>query len=341
MSDLAHVAGYCRLGPFLLRPGAALRLSGLALLCGLFGGMALTLGSQRLDLWAVLAGSGSPDDVLILTGLRLPRILVSVLCGGMLGMAGAAMQSLTRNGLADPGLVGTKEGAVIAILLLVLGFPTLAEAWRPWAGMAGALAVTLTVMLIARSLAGIRFILVGIGVGWALSAGLALFITTARIDAVQMAMIWLAGSLHAASWAAVWLTLPWGIAGGGLLLLTARQGEAASLGPLMAVGLGLHLQRLQVLRLAAVVALTAGSVSAIGSLGFVGLVAPHLARLAIGRSEGAVLLGSALLGGLLVLAADSIGRSAFAPVQIPAGIVIALLGGPVLLLLLWRRRHSI
>uniref|UniRef100_UPI001356AF2E FecCD family ABC transporter permease n=1 Tax=Roseomonas sp. 18066 TaxID=2681412 RepID=UPI001356AF2E len=189
---------------------------GLLLAAALLAIAGLSIGAQPIEwseILAALTGTGEENAQKIVLGLRLPRVLLALLCGAMLGLAGAALQGLTRNGLADPGLVGAKEGATIAILLLTIGFPGLPEAWRPWAGMAGALAVAGLVMLLARSLSGIRFILVGIGVSWTLSAGVALFITTARIEKVQLAMIWLAGSLHAASWEALLLALPWAVAG--------------------------------------------------------------------------------------------------------------------------------
>jgi iron complex transport system permease protein len=347
MNALARSAGFRRIGGrrfWLVRPASLLRLAVLVALAALLAVAALAVGGQPLSLAEILGalrGVAEPEAELIVLGLRLPRILLALLCGAMLGMAGAAMQSLTRNGLADPGLIGAKEGAVVAILLLVLGFPTVPEVWRPWAGLLGALGVAGLVMLLARSLSGIRFILVGIGVGWTLSAAIALFITTAGLNEVRTALIWLAGSLHAASWDALWLALPWGLGSALVLLALARQGEVAALGPALAVGLGLRASRVAALRLLASVALTAACVSATGSLGFVGLVAPHIARLAVGRGEAMLLAGSAATGALLLLAADTIGRAAFAPLQIPAGIVLAILGGPVFLFLLWRRRNQL
>jgi len=348
MSRLAQGAGLRRIGGgrrfWLVRPGSWLRLAVLVGLAATVAAAALGVGGQwvaPVDILGALRGVAGEEAALIVLGLRLPRILLALLCGAMLGMAGAAMQSLTRNGLADLGLIGAKEGAVVAILVLVLGFPGVPELWRPWAGLTGALGVAGLVMFLARSLSGIRFILVGIGVGWTLSAAIALFITTAGLNEVRTALIWLAGSLHAASWDALWLALPWGLGGALALLALARQGEVAALGPALAVGLGLRAGWVAALRLLASVALTAACVSAIGSLGFVGLVAPHIARLAVGRGEAMLLAGSAATGALLLLAADTVGRAAFAPLQIPAGIVLAILGGPVFLLLLWRRRNQL
>jgi ABC-type Fe3+-siderophore transport system permease subunit len=139
----------------------------------------------------------------IVMDIRLPRLLMAVLCGAMLGMAGAAMQSITRNGLADPGLIGVKEGCSAAVLLLIFQFPALGLAWRPLVGMAGGLLTALLVIGLARDISRPRFILIGIGVSWAFAAAMGVFMTTADVRDVQTAMLWLAGSLHAANWTLV------------------------------------------------------------------------------------------------------------------------------------------
>ncbi|MEO3988530.1 FecCD family ABC transporter permease [Pseudocitrobacter cyperus] len=280
----------------------------------------------------------SPQQSTIVLDIRLPRLLMAVLCGGMLGLAGAAMQSITRNGLADPGLIGVKEGTSVVVLMLLLLFPSVSLVWRPLAGMAGGLLVALLVIVLARDLSRPRFILVGIGVSWALSAVMGIFITTADIRDVQTAMTWLAGSLHAATWPLLGVALLWALPAAIVLYATARAADVALLGNQLASGLGVNLTRLTWLRFFAPVLLTSASVSCVGSLGFVGLMAPHMARFLLRGGQVALLSGSALIGALLVLIADTVGRLAFAPLQIPAGIVISLCGCPFFILLLWRRR---
>jgi ABC-type Fe3+-siderophore transport system, permease component len=154
-------------------------------------------------------------------------------------------------------------------------------------------------------------------------------------------MMWLAGSLHAATWPLLSVALCWALPATLILLLTARAADVALLGNQAATGLGVRLSHLAWLQIVAPVLLTAASVSCVGSIGFVGLIAPHMARFLLRGGQRALLWGSALLGGLLVLVADSTGRQAFAPLQIPAGIVISLIGGPFFLLLLWRRRDRL
>jgi iron complex transport system permease protein len=351
MSDpVAFAKGYRRTRGrhhfWLYRPSVFWRVLATAILIVAGAALALTLGSYPTSLpgiWSWFTGGHGHETVpgFILGQLRLPRILLALLTGSMLGMAGAAMQSVTRNSLADPGLIGVKEGTVVAVLFTVLLLPQMASFWRPFIGLAGGASVAITVALLARSVSGIRFVLIGIGVSWLLSSAISLFMTMARISEVQTAMIWLGGSLHAASWLDIQLILPWAMAGATLLIATSRAVDAAMLGDMVAVSLGVRLRALSVLTLAAPVLVTAASASIVGGLGFVGLIAPHLARLIFGSSQLPLLVGSAIIGGALVLAADTLGRTAVAPVQIPAGIVLAMIGAPFFLVVLWRRRHEL
>lgn len=334
-----------RLGLFsaLVRPRALVWLAmlvALALTLGLFG---LTQGTFALPSSSLGHALFHPDSLsaearYIVQDIRLPRLLMGLLCGAMLGVAGAAMQSLTRNGLADPGLIGVKEGCSVAVLLLIFQFPAVGIVWRPVAGITGGLLTALLVVVLARDISRPRFILTGIGVSWAFAAGMGVFMTTADIRDVQTAMLWLAGSLHAANWALLGVAAGWALPAFILLLCTCRAADVALLGNPTARGLGVRPARLAMLQVLAPVLLTAACVSCVGSIGFVGLIAPHMARFLLRGGQGSVLSGSAVLGALLVLIADSIGRLAFLPLQLPAGIVISLIGGPFFLALLWQRR---
>lgn len=350
MKSAVRRAGFrpltCGRWHILLRP-AAVKIAAVALLVILLLALfALTRGSFPMPsgtLFRALLGADivGEQQRFILFDIRLPRLFMALLCGAMLGLAGAAMQSITRNGLADPGLIGVKEGASIVVLALVLFFPAVGLVWRPLAGMLGGLLVALLVLALARDCSRPRFILIGIGVSWTLAAAVGIFMTTADVRDVQTAMIWLAGSLHAATWPLLAVAFCWALPGALILFLTARAADAALLGDRTAIGLGVRLQQLTLLRFFAPVLLTSASVSCVGSLGFVGLMAPHMARFLLRGGQVALLCGSALVGALLVLATDTIGRLAFAPLQIPAGIVIALVGCPFFIVLLWRRRDAL
>ena len=198
----------------LVRPKALAYLSLFALMALGLLGFGLTHGSLPIPASAIGRALFSPESLTaetryVVMDIRLPRLLMAVLCGAMLGMAGAAMQSITRNGLADPGLIGVKEGCSAAVLLLIFQFPALSLAWRPLIGMTGGLLTALLVIALARDISRPRFILIGIGVSWAFAAAMGVFMTTADVRDVQTAMLWLAGSLHAANWTLVGLAALW------------------------------------------------------------------------------------------------------------------------------------
>uniref|UniRef100_UPI001BCCA4AD iron chelate uptake ABC transporter family permease subunit n=2 Tax=Klebsiella TaxID=570 RepID=UPI001BCCA4AD len=186
MKSAVRRAGFrpltCGRWHILLRP-AAVKIAAVALLVilllALFG---LTRGSFPMPsgtLFRALLGADivGEQQRFILFDIRLPRLFMSLLCGAMLGLAGAAMQSITRNGLADPGLIGVKEGASIVVLALVLFFPAAGLVWRPLAGMLGGVLVALLVLALARDCSRPRFILIGIGVSWTLAAAVGIFMT--------------------------------------------------------------------------------------------------------------------------------------------------------------------
>ncbi|HDK6629291.1 TPA: iron ABC transporter permease [Klebsiella pneumoniae] len=337
MTHAVHRAGFRPLAfasrQLLLRPAALKIAASIVLTLLALGLYSLSRGSYPLPASTLARALLAPQEMgeqprFILFDIRLPRILMALLCGAMLG-------------LADPGLIGVKEGASIVVLALVLFFPAVGLVWRPLAGMVGGIAVALLVLTLARDCSRPRFILIGIGVSWTLAAAVGIFMTTADVRDVQTAMIWLAGSLQAATWPLLAVAFCWALPGAIILFCTARAADVALLGDRTAIGLGVRLQQLTVLRFFAPVLLTSASVSCVGSLGFVGLMAPHMARFVLRGGQVSLLCGSALIGALLVLATDTLGRLAFAPLQIPAGIVIALVGCPFFVVLLWRRRDAL
>ncbi len=306
--------------------------------------LALVSGSGQAGWNELLALASNPADATglsIIGDLRLPRTIVALSCGAMLGLSGAALQSLTRNGLADPGLLGVREGAVLVIVLAIIAFPHTPLGLRPFLGMAGGFAVAAAVALIAGSLSRLRFVLIGIGFSWLLSAAISLLITVSDIDRVQIALTWLAGSLATVTPDMVPLALTGLLTGCILMFATARWADVSLLGDSATVGLGVPAKTLAIIHLCAPVLMTATAVSCVGSIGFVGLIAPHTARMFIGGGQKSLLAGSLLIGATLLVVSDTVGRTAFAPLQIPAGIVLALIGVPVLLLLLWRRRDQL
>ncbi len=317
----------------------SLLLAGLALVAG----ASLLTGSYGLapaEVWAVLRGE-LPEDMssTVVWEFRVPRLLAAALTGAMFALAGALLQGLTRNPLADPSLVGVSQGATLAVVVLIVGFPGTGASFRSLAAFGGAIVTAALILWLSRGREGaspMRFILMGIGVAAFISAVTSAFLTYGRLDEALTALAWLAGSVHAAGWGEV-RTLALVLAA----LLPALAWAARPLGPMgfgseVATGLGVTVPAARAGLTLLAVALAGVAVAAVGPLGFVGLVAPHLARRLARSGPGLHLALSAAAGALLVAAADLAGRAAFAPLQVPAGVVTALIGAPALVLLLVR-----
>jgi iron complex transport system permease protein len=309
--------------------------------------VSLGLGERTLgpgQVLQVLAGGGSALERLLVTELRMPRTVVGIGVGLALGASGAVTQTVARNPLASPDIVGVTAGAgtgAVAVLVLddrvggsVPG-PSL-----PVAAMAGGLAAATAVYLLAfrRGVDGYRLVLVGIGVGAVLTSLTSWLLVAADLDDATRATVWLTGSLNAAAWPDVAPVL-----GGVAVLLPVLGVLAAGLGVLqlgddVARGLGVRVEtaRLAVLVLAVLLASLATAVA--GPVAFVALACPQLARM-LCRTARPPLLASAVLGGVLVTAADVLARLVVAPAQLPVGVVTALLGAPYLLFLLTRMRR--
>jgi len=274
---------------------------------------------------------------------RFPRTLAAILVGAMMAMSGAALQNATRNGLADPSLVGVSQGAALAVVTLTVVFPDVSGNLRPWAAFAGATLVAMAVQGLSRTKQGgstIRFILMGIGLSAFISSITSAMMTYGDIDRAMAALAWLAGSINAAGWHDVWTLLAWLAVLLPMLLAISRTMSALRFGEAAAVGLGAPVRLVRNLQLAVAVALAAIATSVVGPLGFVGLIAPHAAQRLAPAGMAMHLILTACIGALLVVLADLIGRAAFAPIQIPAGLLTALIGVPLFVVLLLRSRAT-
>jgi iron complex transport system permease protein len=288
-------------------------------------------------LLAVLVDPDGSTEALILWELRLPRALTAFAVGGALALAGALIQVLLRNPLGDPYVLGVSGGASAAVLAaLLLGLPA---AWQPGLAFVGATVSMALVFALGRRdglLAVERLLLTGvvIATGWAALIGFALSIAPpARLPGM---LFFLMGDLADAP--SPWPATGALVAGLGLALAVARDLNLLTLGELRAATLGVEAGRLRVGLYLLSSVLTAVAVSTAGGIGFVGLVAPHMVRLAGGSDHRWVLPGAALLGGTLLVIADTAARVAVAPRQLPVGVLTALVGVPLFLYLLNRRR---
>lgn len=302
--------------------------------------LALALGSVTIplaDLWQVIQGDGSALHRTLLLDLRLPRTLAAFATGGLLAVAGALMQILLRNPLADPYILGLSGGAAVGALLAMLaGVGTLLISGSAFAG---AMLATLLVFGLAYgtgSWTPSRLLLTGVVVaaGWGAVITLMLAITPSY--KLPGMLYWLMGDVSYARtpWPAV-IVLAVSIV---LIMPLARNLNVLARGPMQAAALGVSVRPLEwtVYLLASL--LTATAVTTAGSIGFVGLIVPHMLRLVLGNDQRIILPASALAGGTLLVLADTLARTVIAPEQLPVGVITALLGVPMFLYLLHRSR---
>ncbi|MFO7854724.1 MAG: iron ABC transporter permease [Paracoccaceae bacterium] len=304
----------------------------------------VSIGATAIPLATVAEAFAAYDptafDHVVIREHRAPRALFAATVGAALAVAGALMQGVTRNPLADPGLLGLLAGAAFAVSLAVGAFDLLDPAWTPAVAAGGALAGAALVGSIAAAAPGgatpITLILAGAAVTAFLGAltTLALLLDEATFQALR---VWLTGSLSAGDRDVFLRALPWFGAGFVVAFALARQVTALALGEEAAIGVGVQVLRLRAFTLLAVVALTAAAVAVAGPVGFVGLVVPHAARLLFGSDYRRIVPGSAALGGLGLLLIDVAARRALAPIEISTGIVTALIGAPVFVWLIRAR----
>ncbi|MCY7732611.1 iron ABC transporter permease [Bacillus safensis] len=288
-----------------------------------------------------LFGFGDFQSETVLFDYRLPRIVVTMLAGIGLGIAGGILQSLSRNPLADPGIIGLNAGAAFGLIVFVTYFHALEgnpSLLIPLFTFGGGLLAAAVIVLLAydrhEGLVPIRLILVGIAVAAGFSA-LTLYLSLKLDeDTYTFASRWLVGNVWGRDWIHVLALLPWIVCLVPLTLMQSNTLNALTLGDAVASSVGVRVQRKRLLLLTLAVGLASASVSMTGGIGFIGLVAPHLARRLVGSLHQYFLPVSALLGLLILVSADTIGRSIFAPNAIPAGVVVAFIGAPYFLYLL-------
>ncbi|MEK8132537.1 iron ABC transporter permease [Paenibacillus filicis] len=339
------------------REGSAARTWGVsAVIAGVvFVGIYLSLTNGMFDLSVadivrtLLRLDKVREHDLVVLQFRLPRIVLAVLVGFALGMAGAVIQGVTRNGLADPGILGINAGAGMAVVLfmLVVQGTIKLTGWtgvmmRPLFGLIGGLLATLLIYFFARERGRLdpqRLILVGIAIATGFGAITMYMSLKMNASDFEMAVVWLSGSIYGANWKFVVTMLPWLIVIPPLLWHRARTLDVLQLGEGTASGLGLAVEREKKILLACSIGLVSASVAVSGSIGFVGLIAPHMARRLIGLRHRHILPVSGLIGSAMVVLGDWIGKTVFAPAELAAGIVISIIGVPYFVYLLLRARR--
>lgn len=336
-------------------PQPAVRLSGRRRVVALLAALALlslvlvlsiAVGTNRLplgDVWAAVRGDAGAEARDIVLGLRVPRTAAGLAVGAALGLAGALIQALTRNPLADPGILGVNSGAAFAVVLAIGVFGVTDVTGYVWFALAGALTVTVVVYLIGtagrRTVDPIQLTLAGVAVGAALTgAATAMMLRDpATFDRMRS---WNAGAIAGLRFDSIAAVLPFLVVGALLATAVARSLNAIALGDELARTMGVNVTRARLLVVVAVTVLAGGATALAGPIAFVGLMVPHTARFLIGPDQRWILLLSAVLGSCLLLAADIVGRVVVIPAEMPAGVVTAFVGAPVLVLLARHRRMS-
>ncbi|MFE5769420.1 FecCD family ABC transporter permease [Streptomyces sp. NPDC056485] len=327
-----------RLEPRALTVGLLLVAAALAMAVVLIG-----TGDFEIAPWDVvqtLLGNGTPANDFIVNDLRLPRVVVALLVGAALGMAGAVFQSVSRNPLGSPDLLGFSYGSAVGALIVIVLFKGGATEVSAGALVGGLLTGVLVYLLsYRRGIHGYRLVLVGIGVSAMLVAVINYLLTKAQLVEATRAMVWLTGSLAGRDWSQVWPLLATCAVLFPLVLGQGRALRMMEMGDDAAYALGVRVERTRMLLMLAAVLLTTAAAAAAGPISFVALAAPQLAR-RLTRSPGSNLLTGALMGSVLLLVSDWASQRAFGADQLPVGVVTGLVGGVYLLWLLVTERKA-
>ena len=341
MSDIARSSR-----PAVVRPSvtvlAVVAVFALLVLAGIgFGSTWIPLETVA----KVLLGGGEKTEKLVVLQLRLPRVAAAALAGGAIAYAGYLLQRITRNELASPGILGVVDGAALGVVLFMAIFTgesnslTVSVAWQPLAAAFGAIVAICLVFLLSgrQASSAIRLLLFGIAVAAVCKALTTIFMLIGPIYQASQAARWLAGAVNTINWTEIQLMLVVLVPVGIVAAIAARHLPPADLDDTSSrsVGLNLPVYRIFIFFLAAL--LTAGAVAFVGGVSFIGLMAPHLARLLVGRARAAGIIVSILLGAIILVGADLLVRVAFAPLEVPAGTVTAVIGAPYFLFLLMRK----
>lgn len=328
-------AGKTRLGA-----GLALAVGALVLLC-LVSIWVGTRGISFTTTWDLLWHNDGSKEAVVIHDYRIPRTLLGLVVGAALGLAGALMQALTRNPLADPGLLGVSLGAATGVVVAITfaGIGTLLG--YVWFALAGAALASATVYILGSSGRGAATPERLVVAGAAMTAVLYAFDTgvlVLRPRAFDEFRFWTVGSLAGRNTEVVLTVLPFITVGGVMALMLTRSLNAMALGDEVGRGLGVHIGRTRVLSAVAVILLCGAATAAAGPIGFIGLAVPHMARFVVGPDQRWVLAYSVVLAPILLIGSDVLGRVLAAPNEIQVGIVTAILGGPLFIALCRRRK---
>lgn len=293
-----------------------------------------------------LAGrpEATPADAIV--RIRLPRVVLAAVVGAGLATSGAALQGLFKNAMADPYLLGISAGGALGATLAIalgLGMTAVGLAPVPLFAFLGALAAAWVVYLLGRTGGRVHtetLLLAGVAMSALLSAAMSFLIALSnRHEVVNAVYFWMLGGFYRADWPRVAVAMPYALLGSGLSWLYARDLNALLLGEESALHLGVDVERMKIIVLTGAALASAAAVSVSGIIGFVGLIAPHVVRLVQGPDHRALIPSAALVGALFLVVCDTLARTAFAPTEMPIGVLTAFTGVPFFLYLLRRSRR--
>ncbi|WP_077623237.1 FecCD family ABC transporter permease [Sediminibacillus massiliensis] len=317
----------------------------LLVLTTIITGMGMGYSSVSYDrIIPILSGQGTFKEDFVLFTIRLPRILITLLAGMALAVAGAVLQGVTRNELADPGIVGINAGAGVGVAIFFLYFPIEVGSFVYAIPIVAFISGCLTACLIyvfsysrASGLQPVKFVLTGIGFSMALSGIMIILISSAEREKVDFIAKWLAGNIWGTDWPYIWAVLPWLVILLPVVFYKANRLNLLELSDSVSIGLGVSLEKERLTLILTAVGLASAAVSVTGGIAFVGLMAPHIAKRLVGSRHQLFLPVCLLIGAWLLLVADTIGRNVADPEGIAAGIVTALIGAPYFIYLLLKK----
>jgi len=290
-----------------------------------------------------MLGQGSFKEEFVLFSIRLPRIVITILAGMALALSGAILQGITRNDLADPGIIGINAGAGVAISIFFLYVPINVGSFvymLPAVAFFGALITAMLIYLFSYQRNGglqpVRLVLVGVGFSMALSGMMIILISSAERVKVDFIAKWLAGNIWGTDWPFILALLPWLFVLVPFTLYKAHRLNLLGMSEPVAIGVGVSIEKERLVLLLTAVALAASAVSVTGGIAFVGLMAPHMAKSLVGPRNQLFLPVAILIGGWLLLFADTVGRNLIDS-GIPAGVMVALIGAPYFMYLLLKK----
>jgi iron complex transport system permease protein len=309
-------------------------------------GMGMGYSSLSYDrLIPTLLGQGTFKEEFVLFSIRMPRIIITLLAGMALALSGAILQGITRNDLADPGIIGINSGAGVAITVFFLFFPIDSGTFVYMIPLVGFIGAILTACLIYFfsykkniGVQPVNLVLTGVGFSLALSGLMIVLISSADRVKVDFIAKWLAGNIWGTDWPFIWAILPWLVILIPFTLYKANRLNLLGLSEPVAIGVGVSIEKERIILLLTAVALAAAAVSVTGGITFIGLMAPHIAKALVGPRNQLFIPVAILIGGWLLLFADTIGRNLIESSEIPAGIMVSIIGAPYFIYLLLKNK---